>query len=883
MSLPTGGPCFEYIRKAPLECDGFKQFAYPSKPVHQRAEFTVAFWFVYYNTFNGNWRNIIHKGNQNWDRTVSLWLRPWDNNLHCCMSDGHGTNRCIVMSEHDVKVGVWTHIAIVLDSKSLRLYINGNIDSVMYLDAGVTTNNGPWWLCGDPWHWNLRGLISSVVFYAVGLETEEVMQVYEKGRESPNWKWIQQSPVKCSASSATTTALVVPAVDNSFQHHMYTLSFWITLDSPRNSRWQSVAFQGTGNYKPWWYWWYRYWYTIDTGGLSIWIHPYYNRLYARVNLDGWWWWWSSSLISSQDLPLKTKTFVAYTMDSNDFKLYINGRLDASVPMYGRGVRINNDGFEVCSRNWWYSGFSGSIEQLRFTDIPLQAPEIASLMAVSVSRYAPPPQPELVCGEMRGMVFRPADRTSLIIDFGAASKSSTGFPSRAFTLTFWIKTNQKTPGAIVSYATATQTDGVLLTFPSAPHLVIGGKSPATGWRTLGISDNRWHHVAIVFTQNPLVADNLYYYVDGQMVFPPPPAFGTLPTDLLDYNGVLVFGQKQTGRGGPYDPQSAFDGFLDEVALFDDALPADKIQKIVADGVLPADDWAFNLVSFWSFDEASEYTAPDTFERHHGHVQTVAANSVFQKSDAPAKEALVRAQRTAEAMRRKKVKDFEASVGKGGEADVEVAAEQCRMKAAHEAALRAQETALRAKRDAEEKARLAREKEQKDAELRRAAEVAAKLAREAALAQRLAAMQDMQQWYSSEQQDLSVADKQHNMQKADPSLVGPYKTAYQQMRRLQYQKGRANKRVPDSPDFKNMTNAEMESWLTANSFKQDVLTELQGFTGRNLLDLSLEQYQKALGLQGVRLYGLIHDDGAAATNSTGNTTNTPASSTSAALTR
>ncbi|MBW7885274.1 MAG: hypothetical protein H3C34_22110, partial [Caldilineaceae bacterium] len=58
----------------------------------QGADFSVAFWLYLREGATGKWRAIVHKGDQNTERTFALWMRPDDNRVHYRISTDEDWN-----------------------------------------------------------------------------------------------------------------------------------------------------------------------------------------------------------------------------------------------------------------------------------------------------------------------------------------------------------------------------------------------------------------------------------------------------------------------------------------------------------------------------------------------------------------------------------------------------------------------------------------------------------------------------------------------------------------------------------------------------------------------------------------------------------------------
>ena len=165
-----------------------------------------------------------------------------------------------------------------------------------------------------------------------------------------------------------------------------------------------------------------------------------------------------------------------------------------------------------------------------------------------------------------------------VNGGAIGLSSTSAGGGA-TVSMWIKpeslSNENRPfsqanrsGAEVAGATRLYSDGKLD--------VWGGSSPGTGYQTVApastIQTGTWQHVALTWSGNTVSA-----YVDGQFT-------GSATSNFdFDKQGAtdLLF-----GIGAEYGASGdTFDGLVDDVAVFDQALDSYRI-KSLSNGVAPS---------------------------------------------------------------------------------------------------------------------------------------------------------------------------------------------------------------------------------------------------------------------------------------------------------
>lgn len=137
---------------------------------------------------------------------------------------------------------------------------------------------------------------------------------------------------------------------------------------------------------------------------------------------------------------------------------------------------------------------------------------------------------------------------------------TWFPfSESFTIEAWVKTSKSGTKALWSYGaseflvlisdTSTDVDGVAISHAS-------------------VADGNWHHFVVVNDSGSTTI-----YVDAQ-------AGGTETTGTVADQGssaFLVVGQDQDSNDGGYATAEAWDGHLDELAIYSGTLSEERIQE------------------------------------------------------------------------------------------------------------------------------------------------------------------------------------------------------------------------------------------------------------------------------------------------------------------
>jgi C1A family cysteine protease len=148
-----------------------------------------------------------------------------------------------------------------------------------------------------------------------------------------------------------------------------------------------------------------------------------------------------------------------------------------------------------------------------------------------------------------------------------SKLIYGFPEKEITVEFWMKTTSNKKGTPISYASIGNDNEFTIHNYRNFEIFIAGFSIKTG---VSANDGKWHHIAVTWESS---TGKVKLFKDGKKVFEGVLAQGY----LIDPRGILVIGQEQDSFGGDFDSDQAFIGYIDEVAIYGEALPADVIKK------------------------------------------------------------------------------------------------------------------------------------------------------------------------------------------------------------------------------------------------------------------------------------------------------------------
>lgn len=169
----------------------------------------------------------------------------------------------------------------------------------------------------------------------------------------------------------------------------------------------------------------------------------------------------------------------------------------------------------------------------------------------------------------------------IVDMGNASFLPKLTAKGALTYSAWVKTGDTSGGRNVAIfagndaVTASYIDMGLAAAQAGQLGSANGRFRPNGAVNLiehfstpkVINDNAWHHLSLTIDLNP-APGRLVLYVDGIEKSSGALAGGVLPT----FNNFEI---GRLGRAAPADP---FDGVIDDVQVYDEALPAEKVKYL-----------------------------------------------------------------------------------------------------------------------------------------------------------------------------------------------------------------------------------------------------------------------------------------------------------------
>ena len=173
------------------------------------ATFTVSMWLYLRADSTGDWRTVLHKGGRDEERTPTLFLEPLTRGIEFFVSttDAKQTVGERLWSNSFVPLHRWTHLAAVAEGHSLRLYLNGLLDSENTTVGSIVHNTGPFFIGGDPWRpsGGFDGFIDEFKFFSRALTTDEIQADASPGLGGVEPSFVELGCMGCGVEAAHAT------------------------------------------------------------------------------------------------------------------------------------------------------------------------------------------------------------------------------------------------------------------------------------------------------------------------------------------------------------------------------------------------------------------------------------------------------------------------------------------------------------------------------------------------------------------------------------------------------------------------------------------------------------------------------------------------------
>lgn len=386
-----------------LRFDGFDDtVVIPDAPElrlgESNSDFSVALWVNLQAPPSGQWRTLLHKGNASTARTPSLFLWPATNRIHYRVSTTGNWNQG-GDSVGLLPLNTWTHLAMVKRGAALQLYLNGALDSQITVSSPVVHNTSPLYIGDDPGFSAPNAMLDEVRLYRRALNESEVFglahlvghwrfaegsggttedsspyqNVARLGVGSLMPSWVINGVNNALRFDGTNDVLTIPddpILQVGANNSDFSVALWVRLQQSASGVWRTLFHKGNGN-------------TARTPALFL--KPNTDQIHYRVStpLD-----WNQGGDSVGSLPLNTWTHVALIKSGLNLRLYFNGALDSQVTLPA-GTVANNQPIYL-GDNPWFSGFGGTLDDLRIYRAALPNSLLSELAATPLHRLESTP-------------------------------------------------------------------------------------------------------------------------------------------------------------------------------------------------------------------------------------------------------------------------------------------------------------------------------------------------------------------------------------------------------------------------------------------------------------------------------------------------------------
>jgi len=162
----------------------YNQILRGSSDIPFRNAYTYMFWVRPVSVY-GDWRNIMHKGQDNVNRNPAIWFYPGQLRLHVRSGTAQnpdwgngGNNGCD--PERQLPLSQWTHFALIHDGTGMRVYLNGQLSCQANI-GGPVENSGPLYI-SDPWHSAAVADLADFRYYSRAVPYDIIQQAYSARR-----------------------------------------------------------------------------------------------------------------------------------------------------------------------------------------------------------------------------------------------------------------------------------------------------------------------------------------------------------------------------------------------------------------------------------------------------------------------------------------------------------------------------------------------------------------------------------------------------------------------------------------------------------------------------------------------------------------------------
>lgn len=168
----------------------------------------------------------------------------------------------------------------------------------------------------------------------------------------------------------------------------------------------------------------------------------------------------------------------------------------------------------------------------------------------------------------------------------------GKKGTAFSVAYWVKSGKVSgKGRTVEKGSSGWTQGWHCAFVNGKAFSEGCDNVAPGWQLTGntmVADNKWHHIVHIFDVGKNASIYVDGVIDGQLDISSDP-------DIAGIGWPIVFGTvgKVVNQWHEF-----FDGFVDDIGLFNKALTETEIKEIISGPIVSAVESTNKFITYWA---------------------------------------------------------------------------------------------------------------------------------------------------------------------------------------------------------------------------------------------------------------------------------------------
>jgi hypothetical protein len=256
-------------------------------------------------------------------------------------------------SAHALEAGVPTHVAVVINGRDVKLFINGVLDAYTSLVQDPILNDSPWTVGKSMTHAGLVARMSQIRLYTRALLENDVhlLASGQSRRPALDFRWNGAFDGKNGVVIPHT-----PAIDSAEM----TMALWVTVTGEPDGAFRVITTRGDSSHQR---------------TVTIALRPNSNKLQVSVSTSRA---AVETLASEHVLAKGVPTSVVFVLSNGHMSLYINGLLDSEANV--QGSVVFNAGPLLLGASPWENGIVGQVSGIQVYPRAFAAGEIMEFAA-----------------------------------------------------------------------------------------------------------------------------------------------------------------------------------------------------------------------------------------------------------------------------------------------------------------------------------------------------------------------------------------------------------------------------------------------------------------------------------------------------------------------